>query len=178
MPRYASDVRSSSSALRGAGHTPAIGLIVLIRMSSKSGMMSNWAFLPSWSPTRTWKTTRPQASASAMPGIRRMACTNWSSNGWLVVIIALKGLADALAVARSLARSSRDPAIMPTANTPTAIESTTRMVRVMLLVRSARTLRQRGLSMRDLALAHRDILGGALVGHTADRLASQLRIAN
>src|SRR6266508_1839849 len=127
---------------------------------------------------RTCRITWLRASASAMPGIRRMVCTSWSSNGWVVVIIALKGLVDALAVARSLARISREPAIMPTANTPTAIESTTRMVRVMLVVRSARTLRQRGLSMGDLPLARRDVLGGALVGHTADRLASQLRIAD
>jgi hypothetical protein len=85
-----------------------------------------------------------------MPGMLRTVCTSWSSNGWLVVIIALKGLVEALALARSLARIAREPAIMPTANTPTAIESTTRMVRVLLPVRSEKTLRQRGLSMGHL----------------------------
>src|SRR3954470_2084931 len=90
-----------------------------------------------------------------MPGIRRTVCTSWSSNGWLVVIAALKGLVDAFAAARSFARIARDPAIMPTAKTPTAIESTTRMVRVLLLVRSARTLRQRGLSIVHLYFRRR-----------------------
>src|SRR3954453_17215152 len=60
---------------------------------------------------------------------------------------------------------------MPTAKTPTAIESTTRMVRVLLLDRSRSTLRQRGLSMRHhllLILARRSILCNALVRHAID----------
>src|SRR4029078_12146061 len=67
---------------------------------------------------------------------------------------------------------TRDPAIMPTAKTHAAIESTTRMVRVLLLHRSRSTLRQRGLSMRPhllLVLARRSILFDALVRHAINR---------
>src|SRR5512136_2818754 len=51
-----------------------------------------------------------------------------------------------------------EPATMPTAKTPTAIESTTRIVRPLWPHRSRSTLRQRGLSMTRPPAASR-VLG-------------------
>src|SRR5262245_25959044 len=69
-----------------------------------------------------------------------------------------------------------EPAIIPTANTPTAIDSTTKMVRVLLLHRSPSTLRQRGLSMADLPLARGGVLHKALIGHAVDRRPCRFRL--
>src|SRR5438105_8781493 len=69
-------------------------------------------------------------------------------------MIALAGLTAAYASGRSTDRMACVPAIMPTANTPTAIEITTSSVRILLFHRSRSTLRQRGLStgmLLDLA---------------------------
>src|SRR5215813_1884643 len=64
------------------------------------------------------------------------------------------------------------PAIMPTAKTPTAIESTTRLVRTLLLDRSRNILRHRGLAMRDhllFSLACSAVLQQTFADDTVDR---------
>src|SRR3990172_5711069 len=71
-----------------------------------------------------------------------------------------------------------DPAIMPTAKTPTAIESTTRMARVLLPHRSAATLRHRGLATRVLRALRRDVLGLSLLRDLADRVAKRLGLGD
>jgi hypothetical protein len=68
---------------------------------------------------------------------------------------------------------TREPAIMPIAKTPTAIESTTSSVRILLPHRSRNTLRQRGLSMCTHLLFGQPcgaILGLALISDLVDRL--------
>src|SRR5690348_583706 len=109
-----------------------------------------------------------RASASATPGILRTTCTRSSSKG-SVLSVALGGLTDIHVSVRSRIRITRDPPTMPIAKTPTAIESTTSSVRVLLLHRSRSTLRQRGLSMGNLQLARGTILHEALIGDPIDR---------
>src|SRR5262245_55203027 len=108
--------------------------------------------------------------------MRRIVCTSSSSNDWVVLIVALIGFEALFAAVRSCANMICEPAIIPIAKTPTAIDSTTRMVRVLLLHRSPNTLRQRGLSMSHLPLAHGGIFRDALLGHLADRCSRQLRL--
>src|SRR5690349_11123566 len=80
-----------------------------------------------------------------------MACTRSSSKRSVRNAIS-NGLAVRKPPFMSRSNITRELRIMPTANTPTAIESTTRTVRVLLLNRSRSTLRQRGLSMAAVYL--------------------------
>src|SRR5919205_1372376 len=109
-----------------------------------------------------------RASASAMPGIFRTTCTR-SSPKASVFSVALGGLTPIQVSVRSRIRITREPPTMPIAKTPTAIESTTSSVRVLLLHRSRSTLRQRGLSMGHLPLARGAILHNPLLGNPVDR---------
>src|SRR6266508_2638310 len=128
-------------------------------------------------PTLTRTVTARRASASATPGMRRTTCTNSSSNR-SVDSVALAGCTDCQVPARSRSMITRAPPIMPMAKTPIAIESTTSSVRVVLLHRSARTLRQRGLSMQHLPLACGEVLTEALAGDTVECDPGRLGLAD
>src|SRR3990172_7707497 len=87
-------------------------------------------------------------------------------------MVPLAGFVARYPARRSRSRMTRDPRIMPTANTPTAIDTTTRSVRVLLPHRSEATLRQRGLTTTGaLRLLCGDMLGFALPGDALARLA-------
>src|SRR4026208_1374609 len=73
------------------------------------------------------------------------------------------------------------PAIMPTAKTPTAIDSTTSPVRTLLLDRSRNTLRQRGLTMHHHLLpnlACGSVLRQTLSDHSSDRFFGRRRFSH
>src|SRR4051812_23182798 len=137
-------------------------------MSSKSGIAKIRMFFHVSAPTLTRTCMVPRASASLIPGSLRTTCTSSSSNV-SALSVALGGSTAIQVSVRSRIRITRDPPTMPMAKTPTAIESTTSSVRVLLLHRSRSTLRQRGLSMGHLALAHGAIFQEALIGHPINR---------
>src|SRR5215216_899476 len=119
-------------------------------------------------PTLTRTCTVRRASASLIPGILRTTCTRSSSKA-SVLSVALGGSTAIQVSVRSRIRITRAPPTMPIAKTPTAIESTTSRVRVLLLQRSRSTLRQRGLSMGHLPLARGAVLHNTLLGNLVDR---------
>src|SRR3990172_1094432 len=87
-------------------------------------------------------------------------------------MVPLAGFVARYPARRSRRRMTRDPRIMPTANTPTAIDSTTSSVRVLLPHKSEATLRQRGLTATGALPPFRgNVLGGSFPGHALDRLA-------
>src|SRR3990170_8440463 len=87
-------------------------------------------------------------------------------------MVPLAGFVARYPARRSRRRMTRDPRIMPTANTPTAIDSTTSSVRVLLPHKSEATLRQRGLTATGaLPPFCGDVFRSPLPGHPLDRLA-------
>src|SRR4051794_3806497 len=119
-------------------------------------------------PTLTRTLIVRRASAVLTPGILRTTCTRSSLND-SVSSVALGGCTDIQVSVRSRIKITREPPTMPIANTPTAIESTTSSVRVLLLHRSRSTLRQRGLSMGHLPLARGAVFDKALLRDAINR---------
>src|SRR6266508_6733190 len=148
-----------------------------MRISLKSGMAKSVRSFHSSGPTLTRTSTARRASASATSGMRRTTRTRSSLNV-SVNNVALAGWTDSQVPARSRSKITRAPPIIPIAKTPTAIESTTRAVRVLLANTSANTLRQRGLSMVHLPLARGDVLAETLIGDAVDRLPGHLGLAD
>src|SRR4051794_27830699 len=128
-------------------------------------------------PTLTRTLIVRRASAVLTPGILRTTCTRSSLND-SVSSVALGGSTDIQVSVRSRIKITREPPTMPIANTPTAIESTTSSVRVLLLHRSRSTLRQRGLSMGHLPLARGAVLHKALLRDLIDRHFGRFRIGD
>src|SRR6266508_4277802 len=139
-----------------------------MRISLKSGMASRLMFFHSSGPTLTRAAIVRRASAALTPGIFRTTCTSSSSKA-SVESVALAGFTAIQVPVKSRIKITREPPTMPIAKTPTAIESTTSRVRVLLLHRSRSTLRQRGLRMAHLLRARGDVLAEALIGDPVDR---------
>src|SRR6266498_3318891 len=139
-----------------------------MRISLKSGMASRLMFFHSSGPTLTRAAIVRRASAALTPGIFRTTCTSSSSKA-SVESVALAGFTAIQVPVKSRIKITREPPTMPIAKTPTAIESTTSRVRVLLLHRSRSTLRQRGLSTAHLPLARGGVLAGTLIGDVVDR---------
>ena len=110
---------------------------------------SNRLFHSPW-PTLTRAFMVRLPSTSATSSILRTARMKSSSHGSRVLIVPLDGLILAKPLAISVDRILCELMIVPTANRPTAMDSTIRTVRVLLLSRSFSTLCQRELSIGRL----------------------------
>src|SRR5512143_1849582 len=121
-----------------------------------------------------------RASASCTSGIARTDRMKSSSKSCMVCTVPLDGWIAAKLLASPADRMARALMMMPTANSPTAIDSTISTVRVLLPSRSCSTLYQRALSIGafpdDLAVRERDQPRAAprdvpVMGHHEDRAA-------
>ena len=135
--------RSNQISPRLGGHEPSSGVTRSIRWAVKSGRAVSWSSIDSSGPVTRRAVALRRPWASATPGIRRTVSTRSLSNGTVVNRLAELGWVAAYPSRRFASSSALAPAIVPTAVTPTAIDTTTSTLRIRCSNRSRQTFRHR-----------------------------------